>query len=206
MAGREVGSTIREETRSPLRALLRGAFDAPAAGVVESAPGVWYEVDALPFRNDQREDLLLVVARDISSRRRAEGEREALYSAMTRSEERFRQLFENAPTGIALTSAEGDQAGRFLQVNEAFARMLGRSRTEIEGRDIAEVTHPDDVERTTVVLAGGTARPTGFLQKFEQLLRAEGDFPVPLSEVRMASDPLTATARGCYIAALSETK
>jgi hypothetical protein len=58
----------------------------------------------------------------------------------------------------------------------------------------------------TVVLAGGTARPTGFLQKFEQLLRAEGDFPVPLSEVRMASDPLTATARGCYIAALSETK
>jgi hypothetical protein len=58
----------------------------------------------------------------------------------------------------------------------------------------------------TVVLAGGTARPTGFLQKFEQLLRAEGDFPVQISEVRMASDPLTATARGCYIAALSETK
>ncbi len=58
----------------------------------------------------------------------------------------------------------------------------------------------------TVVLAGGTARPAGFHQKFEQLLRAEGDFPVPLSEVRMASDPLTATARGCYIAALSETK
>jgi hypothetical protein len=58
----------------------------------------------------------------------------------------------------------------------------------------------------TVVLAGGTARPTGFLQKFEHLLRAEGDFPVPLSQVRMASDPLTATARGCYIAALSETR
>ena len=58
----------------------------------------------------------------------------------------------------------------------------------------------------TVVLAGGTAKPVGFHQKFEQLLRAEGDFPVPLSEVRMASDPLTATARGCYIAALSETK
>ncbi|MBV9926204.1 MAG: hypothetical protein JOZ96_14385 [Acidobacteria bacterium] len=57
-----------------------------------------------------------------------------------------------------------------------------------------------------VVLAGGTARPAGFLQKFEQLLRAEGDFPVHLSDVRLASDPLTATARGCYIAALSETK
>jgi hypothetical protein len=57
-----------------------------------------------------------------------------------------------------------------------------------------------------VVLAGGTARPTGFLQKFESLLRADGEFPIPLSEVRMAADPLSATARGCYIAALSETR
>ncbi|MBC7929686.1 MAG: hypothetical protein H7Z38_03870, partial [Rubrivivax sp.] len=44
------------------------------------------------------------------------------------------------------------------------------------------------------------------LQKFETMLRAEGDFPIEISEVRMAKDPLTATARGCYIAALSETK
>jgi hypothetical protein len=57
-----------------------------------------------------------------------------------------------------------------------------------------------------VVLAGGTAKPAGFLEKFETLLRADGEFPIPLSEVRMASDPLSATARGCYIAAHSEMK
>jgi len=57
-----------------------------------------------------------------------------------------------------------------------------------------------------VVLAGGTARPAGFLQKFEQMLHADGDFPVELAEVRMAKDPLTTTANGCYIAAMSETK
>lgn len=57
-----------------------------------------------------------------------------------------------------------------------------------------------------VVLAGGTAKPTGFLQKFESLMRAGGDFPVEISEVRMAKDPLSATARGCYVAALSESK
>jgi hypothetical protein len=57
-----------------------------------------------------------------------------------------------------------------------------------------------------VVLAGGTARPAGFLEKFESLLRADGEFPIPLSEVRMASDPLSATARGCYIAAQAEMK
>jgi hypothetical protein len=57
-----------------------------------------------------------------------------------------------------------------------------------------------------IVLAGGTAKPAGFLQKFESMLRAGGEFPIEVSDVRMAKDPLTATANGCYIAALSETK
>jgi hypothetical protein len=57
-----------------------------------------------------------------------------------------------------------------------------------------------------VVLAGGTAKPAGFLQKFEQMLHADGDFPVQLAEVRMAKDPLSTTANGCYIAAMSESR
>jgi actin-like ATPase involved in cell morphogenesis len=56
-----------------------------------------------------------------------------------------------------------------------------------------------------VVLSGGTAKPRGFLQKFETAIRA-GGFPIQISDVRMASDPLTATARGCYIAAMSEVR
>ena len=58
----------------------------------------------------------------------------------------------------------------------------------------------------SVVLAGGTAKPKGFLEKFEGMLRAETDFPIDISSVRMAKDPLTTTAHGCYIAALAETK
>ncbi|MGI9105183.1 MAG: hypothetical protein ACR2G4_02930 [Pyrinomonadaceae bacterium] len=57
-----------------------------------------------------------------------------------------------------------------------------------------------------IVLAGGTAKPAGFLQKFESMLRSGGEFPIEIADVRMAKDPLTATAHGCYIAALSETK
>jgi hypothetical protein len=38
------------------------------------------------------------------------------------------------------------------------------------------------------------------------MLRSGGEFPIEVSDVRMAKDPLTATANGCYIAALSETK
>ena len=57
-----------------------------------------------------------------------------------------------------------------------------------------------------VVLAGGTARPAGFKQKFEAMLRAGGEFPIEVAEVRMAKDPLSATAQGCLIAAMSESK
>lgn len=55
-----------------------------------------------------------------------------------------------------------------------------------------------------IVLSGGTAKPRGFLQKFQDRLSKSGDFPVKVSDIRLAKDPLTATARGCYIAAMSE--
>ncbi len=52
-----------------------------------------------------------------------------------------------------------------------------------------------------IVLSGGTAKPKGFLEKFRQAVDQHG-FPLEISEIRMAEDPLTATARGCLIAAL----
>ena len=52
-----------------------------------------------------------------------------------------------------------------------------------------------------IVLSGGTAKPKGFLEKFRQAIERDG-FPLPLSEIRMAQEPLTATARGCLIAAM----
>jgi hypothetical protein len=52
-----------------------------------------------------------------------------------------------------------------------------------------------------IVLAGGTAAPNGFLEKFQKAVEQD-KFPVPISEIRVAKDPLTATARGCLIAAL----
>ena len=52
-----------------------------------------------------------------------------------------------------------------------------------------------------LVLSGGTAIPTGFLEKFTAALRTS-EFPVGLSEVRVSPDPLNATARGALMAAL----
>ena len=54
-----------------------------------------------------------------------------------------------------------------------------------------------------LVLSGGTTMPEGFRDRFEKIVR-EGDFPIEVSEIRMASSPLHSTAKGALVAALSE--
>lgn len=55
-----------------------------------------------------------------------------------------------------------------------------------------------------LVLSGGSAMPKGFRDRFEQVLKAS-DFPIALSEIRMAEQPLFSTAKGALVAALSES-
>jgi len=54
-----------------------------------------------------------------------------------------------------------------------------------------------------MVISGGSSMPHGFLERFEKVLR-ESEFPVELSEIRSASDPLHSTAKGALIAAIAE--
>lgn len=54
-----------------------------------------------------------------------------------------------------------------------------------------------------VVLSGGTALPEGFAARFEQALVA-ASLPIPISEVRLATQPLYSTARGALMMALAE--
>jgi hypothetical protein len=54
-----------------------------------------------------------------------------------------------------------------------------------------------------MVLSGGTTLPPGFRDRFEKLLW-EQDFPISVSEIRMAQNPLHATAKGALVYAQSE--
>ena len=58
------------------------------------------------------------------------------------SERQFRDLFEMAPIGMAITDLEG----KFLQVNPAFCRTVGYSSDELFQRTFAQITYPDDLE------------------------------------------------------------
>jgi hypothetical protein len=54
-----------------------------------------------------------------------------------------------------------------------------------------------------MVLSGGTTLPAGFRDRFEKTLW-EQDFPVTVSDIRMAENPLHATAKGALVCALSD--
>ncbi|MFM2448063.1 MAG: hypothetical protein RIS44_513 [Pseudomonadota bacterium] len=56
------------------------------------------------------------------------------------SEERFRDVFNHAPLGMALLST----AGRFLQVNAAFCKLLGKPENELLSQTHASVTDDQD--------------------------------------------------------------
>jgi hypothetical protein len=54
-----------------------------------------------------------------------------------------------------------------------------------------------------LVLSGGSVIPKGFRDRFEKAL-SSANFPIALSEVRVAENPLNSTAKGALVAALSE--
>jgi hypothetical protein len=97
-----------------------------------------------------------------------------------------------------------DEMNRAMHIfyEDVLTTLMERMRAEFQkSGQLPKIDRP-----MPIVLAGGTARPAGFLQKFESIMRSGGEFPVEISEVRMAKDPLTATANGCYVAAMSETR
>jgi PAS domain S-box-containing protein len=56
------------------------------------------------------------------------------------SEERFRGIFENAPTGISIS----DMGGNFVQCNPAYEKIFGYTIEELRHASFANLVHPDD--------------------------------------------------------------
>ncbi len=58
-------------------------------------------------------------------------------------------------------------------------------------------------ESIPIIISGGTSMPKGFLELFKTVF-AQYEFPIEISEIRMASNPMTAVANGLLIKTMSD--
>ena len=107
----------------------------------------------------------------------------------------------NKEEGLDLGRAPRDKFEKALRI---YYEDLVESLVSALKRSISKAsTLPRSDRPLPIVLAGGTAKPKGFKDLFERALK-ETSLPIEISGVRMAKDPLSATARGALIAALYE--
>lgn len=91
-------------------------------------------INQVPVENGT---IFTVLVRDVTERKQAE-------EVLRESETRFRHAFEYAPIGKALVSRDH----KFVEVNQAFCRMLGYTESELTSIPGANITHKDDVSIT----------------------------------------------------------
>ncbi|MTE19638.1 diguanylate cyclase [Streptomyces sp. TRM43335] len=65
--------------------------------------------------------------------------------ALRASEESFRQAFEYAPSGMAITELDGDQNGRLVRTNDALCRLLDRPASALRRYCFSDLVHPEDL-------------------------------------------------------------
>src|SRR5688500_16156755 len=124
----------------------------------------WLETQAVPLPDATgRRKLVLGITRDITARKAAE-------SALRQSEERFRRTFELAGSGFAHLSLER----RFLRVNRKLCEILGYAESELIGRQVQDVSHPDDVARTSAERERLYAGEIGSLSLEKRYVRKDG--------------------------------
>ncbi|WP_158890611.1 putative bifunctional diguanylate cyclase/phosphodiesterase [Amycolatopsis anabasis] len=91
-------------------------------------------------------------------------------ASLKASEARFDELFTYSASGVAIT----DLDGRFLRVNEAFARIVDRPAEELPERTLFELVRPDEV--------------TALRHDYQGVLRGEADLFPQLRHLMRAPD------------------
>jgi len=116
--------------------------------------------------------LLMVYSSGYLMWRRDRQRRElAALHARQAAEARFRVVFEQAPLGVVLIDP---RSGRFTEVNQRFADIVGRSPGELVGLEPAQLTHPDDVGESRDKIRRLAAGEIGGYRLNKRYLRPDG--------------------------------
>ncbi len=102
---------------------------------------LWFHSTIVPVNNEGRFDYNLIVSIDTTEHKQAE-------EALRASDEKYRDLYNNAPDMFVSVDAK---TANILDCNQTLANTLGYTKEEIIGLPIFDVYHPDcmeDVKKT----------------------------------------------------------
>jgi PAS domain S-box-containing protein len=161
--GRSTMETIHPEDFGEVARLRDHAVNNPGSTIqvefrYKHGDGSWrvFEAAARTLRPDSAAEGLVVNARDVTERKRAE-------EALRRSEEHFRAVIENASDLVTILETDGVMRYQ----SPAVERLFGFTPAELEGRSAFELIHPDDAavvveSLTEVVMNPGETRAAAF--------------------------------------------
>ncbi len=168
LLGRTFAGLFRESERPQMielwRRLRSGGSLTPPTFTFDRADGteVLLEADAnTPILDPDR---VVVALRNVT-------ERVAEAHRLERARERFRLAFHNAPTGMALIAVAD---GTLIDVNDSLVDMLGRTRYELIGSHIDDITHPLERDRSAQLLAEAVLQRTEGYRTEQRFLRGDG--------------------------------
>lgn len=124
------------------------------------------------------------IAEDITESKQLEAERRRIEQAWQQSANHFRQIFELAPNGIALV----DLQGRFIQVNEAFAQIVGYTPEELQRRQQLDILHPDDVNQLLAANEALLTRKVSISQRQIRYIHRSGQVVHVLFQAALLTD------------------
>ena len=168
--GEHAGSPGREAMHPEDLPRLRQRWQEVLAGerdvaevAVRLGPGAdrrWYLLSMVADRDAR---LVYMIGKDIH-------ERNGALERLGDAEARFRSAFESSGIGMTITSLDA----RFVRVNPAFARMVGRSVEECALLAVRDVSHPDEWEADGAVVADLLADPARIVRREKRYVRPDG--------------------------------
>jgi len=105
--------------------------------------------------------------------------------AVIKSEARFRSIFENSGTGMAILELDGS----FIQTNPVFRKILGYQENELNEMNFRDITHPGDLDKSvqlTMELLKNETYENRFIEK--RYLSRNGDIIWALTNVSLLRD------------------
>ena len=113
------------------------------------------------------------------------------------SEERFRAMFQSAPTAILMLATDG----RTLAVNSSTERLLGYAESELVGRPTTHLRHPDDAAEVGAQLAQVVRGDIDSFRREARYIRKDGDVVQVQLAVALVRD---ADGKPDYVIAMAE--